>query len=188
MTDQPVHFIARQWRRLAKRERILAAVTAAALLSLLLYQYPHAAGERAVRLLGAQADETEKAVSDLAAKIAELQGRSAEIRAGLAAVPGKELVGDKSVVLLLDEVSVEARRTGVNIQSVHPARELDREQYREVSMHMDLKGRYKQMGEYFKRLENLARIVNIRNVRMEACPDTASVCAVQVEAVAYMAK
>lgn len=188
MTAGNDSFLVRQWRRMARRERILVLIMAAFVLSALLYRFPYTAGERATRGLKAKMEGTEKAVADLSSKLVEIQGRAAEIKAGLAAVAGKELVSDKSMVVVLDEISLEARRTGVNIQSVHPSRELDREQYREVSMHMDLKGRYRQMGEYFKRLESLARIVNIRNVRMEACPDTASVCDVRVEAVAYMAK
>ena len=181
-------FLAQKWRRMIGRERAMVLFLAGFILSALLYRFPYAAGQRATGLLKAQVDETEKAVLDLSAKIVEIRGRAAEIKAGLASVSGKELVSDQGVVVVLDEVSLEARRTGVNILSVHPSRELDREHYREVSMNMDLKGRYRQMGEYFKRLENLARIVNIRNVRMEACPDRASVCAVRVEAVAYMAK
>ncbi|MDH4163657.1 MAG: type 4a pilus biogenesis protein PilO [Nitrospirota bacterium] len=180
--------LARHWQRLTKRERRLVPVVAAIVLSALLYRYPYAAGEQANNLLKAQAADTEKAALDLASKIVELQGKASEIKAALAAVPGRELISDTSAVVLLDEVTGEARRTGVNILSVHPSRELDREHYREVSMNMDLKGRYRQLGEYFKRLERLVRIVNIRNVRMEACPDSASVCSVRVEAVAYMAK
>ena len=190
MTDWRVsfQFMTRQWRRLTKRERTLVALTGAVILSTLLYQLPYAAGEQKIRILRAKAEGTEKAVLDLTAGVTEIKGRAAEIRTGMATVPGKELFSDKSVVFLLEEFTVEARRMGVNILSVHPSREIDRERFREVSMNMDLKGRYRQMGEYFKRLENLARIVNIRNVRMEACPGTSSVCAVRVEAVAYMAK
>lgn len=188
MTVWRVPVLEKFWRTLTMRERTLAALTAAILLSALLYWIPYSAAEKEVLLLKAKAEATEKTVQDLTAKILEIQNRAVEIKAGLAGLPIKELISDKSVMFLLDDVSMEARRTGVNILSVNPSRELDREQYREVSMNMDLKGRYRQMGEYFKRLESLARIVNIRNVRMEACPDTASVCAVRVEAVAYMAK
>jgi Tfp pilus assembly protein PilO len=55
-------------------------------------------------------------------------------------------------------------------------------------MNLDLKGRYREMAEYFKHLENLSRIVNIRKFRVEACPDSASACATHLEAVTYMTK
>jgi Tfp pilus assembly protein PilO len=55
-------------------------------------------------------------------------------------------------------------------------------------MNLDLKGRYRELASYFKHLENLSRIVNIRKIRVEACPDTSSACATQLEAVTYMAK
>jgi len=34
----------------------------------------------------------------------------------------------------------------------------------------------------------LSKLVNIRRVRLEACPDTASICAAHIEAVTYMTK
>jgi Tfp pilus assembly protein PilO len=72
--------------------------------------------------------------------------------------------------------------------SVHPSQEVDKENYKEVSMSLDLKGRYREIAEYFKRLERLSTIVNLRKIRIESCPDASSVCAVQVESVTYMAK
>ena len=48
--------------------------------------------------------------------------------------------------------------------------------------------RYRDLAAYFSRLEGLSRVVNIRRIRIESCPDTASVCAAQIEAVTYMAK
>jgi Tfp pilus assembly protein PilO len=71
---------------------------------------------------------------------------------------------------------------------VHPTQEIDKEKYKEVSMNLDLKGRYRELAAYFKRLESLQRLVSVRKIRIESCPDTASVCAAQVEVVTYMAK
>jgi Tfp pilus assembly protein PilO len=65
---------------------------------------------------------------------------------------------------------------------------VDKEKYKEVSVSLDLKGRYRELGEYFKSLEKLSKLVSVRRIRMESCPDSSSVCAAQVEAVTYMTK
>jgi Tfp pilus assembly protein PilO len=76
----------------------------------------------------------------------------------------------------------------VSLISVHPTQEIDKDKYKELSMNLDLKGRYRELAEYFRHLENLSRVVNIRRIRVEACPDASSVCATQLEAVTYMEK
>jgi type IV pilus assembly protein PilO len=108
--------------------------------------------------------------------------------AGIGAAGDWELTDQKSAVSFFEDVSDEARRLGVGLVSVHPTQEIDKEKYKEVSMNLDLKGRYRDLGEYFKRLEGLHRLVNVRKIRIESCPDASSVCAAQVEAVTYMAK
>lgn len=177
------------WERLSGRERVLLTVTGMALLSALIYQYPYSMRERAVASLRAAASATDLEIQELAARHTELRVRSAEIKAGGAgALQARALVDQQGVITVLDDVSGEARRLGVNLVSIHPSREVDKENYKEVAMNLDLKARYRDLGEYFRRLEALARVVNIRKLRMEACPDASSVCAVQVEAVAYVAK
>jgi Tfp pilus assembly protein PilO len=102
--------------------------------------------------------------------------------------PGWELADQKSVILLLEDVSGQAKRFGINLVAIHPTQEIDKVQYKEVSLNIDLKGRYRALADYFKRIEGLSKVVNIRKIKLESCPDASSVCAVQVEAVTYMAK
>jgi type IV pilus assembly protein PilO len=176
------------WQRLAPREKVLFALTMAAALSAMLYQFAYVPLEQANRQLRANLSATEKEILEITVKVADIQTRSAEIKAGKTSVAGKELFNEKNAVLLLDDVSGEARRLGVNLVSIHPSKEIDKNTYKEIAMHLDLKARYREVSEYFRRLEDLARVVNIRKIRMEACPDAASVCSVQIEAVTYMAK
>lgn len=177
------------WQRLGTRERFIATVMLLAVLSALVYLFPYAMMVRSVNSLRTGLVEAEKEYLDLTAQIADINSRAAEIKAGgPIALRGRELVDQKGVVLFLEDVAGEARRLGVNLVSVHPSREIEKENYKELSMNLDLKGRYREIAEYFKRLESLSKIVNLRKIRVESCPDSSSVCAVQVEAVAYMAK
>jgi Tfp pilus assembly protein PilO len=188
MAGKESYFV-RQWQRLSARERVLAGLTSIILISALLHQTAFTSGERSLRALADTVAGTEREILDLTARIADLRARANEIKEGRApALQGRQLVDERGVVILLEDVSAEARSLGVNLVSIHPSQEIDKEKYKEVSMNLDLKARYREIGEYFKRLENLARLVNVRRLRMEACPDASSVCQVQVEAVTYMAK
>lgn len=173
------------YQRLSKRERFIASLTLMALLSALIYQFPYTMQVKAVNSLRTGMASAEKELLDLTAQVADLKGRMAENR-GLSA--GWQLADRKNAVLFLEDVSGEARRLGVNLVAVHPSKEIDKDSYKEVSMNLDLRGRYRELAEYFKRLEDLPRVVNLRKIRIESCPDSASVCAVQVEAVTYMTK
>lgn len=182
--------ITRLWMRLSKREKFLASLAVMAALSWVVYQYPYTMQERQVKLLKAKADAVEKDILDVTAQIAELRARAEQARSGegMKGVAGLDLVDQKGVVLFLQDVSTEARRLGVDLVAVHPTKEIDKEKYREISVNLDLKGRYRELSEYFRRLESLSRVVNVRKIRVEACPDASSVCAVQLEAVTYMQK
>lgn len=190
MTLLGANYIARFWRGLSNRERLLVSLAILAAMSWVVYQYPYMMQERNVRLLKAKADAAEKNILELTAQISELKLKAERIRSGeeMQGVAGWDLVDQKGVVLFLQDVSAEARRLGVNLVAVHPSKEVEKEKYKEVSMNLDLKGRYRELSEYFKRLESLSRVVNVRRIRVEACPDASSVCAAQLEAVTYVAK
>jgi Tfp pilus assembly protein PilO len=176
------------WKKLTKRERIIATVTVLVVLSWLVYQFPYTLQARWVRSLTARVASSEREILDLTAQITDLRGRSAEIKAGGKASAARELVDQKGVVLFLQDVSGEARRLGVSLVSIHPSQEVDKDGYKEISMSLDLKARYRELAEYFRRLEGLSHVVNVRKIRVESCPDSSSVCSAQLEAVTYMAK
>ena len=176
-------------RKLSNRERLIVFLTVLALANALVYQFPYLLLKRSVNALSVKATSAEQDVRSLSVQIADLKAHGEEIKAGLKnGIAGWDLVDRRGVVLFLDDVSSEARRQGVNLIAVHPTQEIDKEKYREISLNLDLKGRYRELAEYFKHLENLSRIVNIRRIRVEACPDSSSACATQLEAVTYMAK
>jgi Tfp pilus assembly protein PilO len=177
--------VAAAWQKLTMRERIIVVITLLCVLSALLFQFPYTRLVKFVDTREAKIVAVEKDIMDLTTQIADLTRRAA---AGPGISAGWELADQKSVVLFLEDVSGEARRLGVNLVAVHPAQEVDKEKYKEVSVNLDLKGRYRELAEYFKSLEKLSKLVSVRKIRMESCPDSSSVCAAQVEAVTYMTK
>lgn len=176
-------------RKITKRERVIILVTMLVLAGALLYQLPYLALVKYADTLKTTISTTDKEILALAVQIADMKAREADIKAGMkSGIAGWDLVDQKGIVLFLEGVSAEAKREGVSLLAVHPSQAVDKEKYKEVSMNLDLKGRYRDLAAYFKHLEDLSQIVNIRKIRVEACPDSSSACATQLEAVTYMAK
>lgn len=173
------------WQRLTLRERMLAQLTVLTAASALIYLVPFSMQERTTRTLDASVRTAEKEVVVLTKQIEEMKQRKSEAKQ---VSPGWELADQKSLILFLEDMSGAARTVGVNLVSVHPTKEIEKQTHKEVAMNLDLKGRYRELGEYFRKLESLSKLVNIRRVRLEACPDSATVCAAHIEAVTYMAK
>lgn len=176
------------WGRLSKREQVIVMATGVVVLSTLFYVYPYEMQVKSIISLRTQIATAEKELLDLTAQMAEVKSRADDIKSGRMAVRGWDLGDEKGVVLFLEDASSEARRLGVDLVSVNPSKEIDKNDYKEVSMNLDLKGRYRDLAAYFKRLESLSRVVNIKKIRLESCPDSSSICAATIEAVTYLTK
>jgi Tfp pilus assembly protein PilO len=176
-------------RKLTKREQAIISITALALAGALLYQFPYLLLVKSTNNLRTSIETMDKNIVSLSVQIADIKAREADIKAGAkSGLAGWDLTDQKGAVLILEGISAEAKREGVSLLAVHPSQEVDKDKYKEVTMNLDLKGRYRDLAAYFKHLENLSQIVNIRKVRVEACPDSSSACATKLEAVTYMAK
>ncbi len=176
-------------RKLSRREQIIMLLAALVLVGGLVYRFPYSALARNTAAMKSKIGATEKSILELSLQIADLKAREADIKAGAKlGIKGWNLVDQKGVILFLEDVSAEARRQGVSLVSVHPSQEVEKDKYREVSLNLDLKGRYRELAQYFNHIENQSRLVNIRKIRVEACPDSSSACATQIEAVTYVAK
>lgn len=178
-------FPQRSWERLSNREKTILVLTCLTAVSALLFVFPFTQQEKSVKAIRTNIASAQKEMVALGIQIEELKKQKGEARQ---VSPGWELADQKSLILFLEDMSGAARKVGVNLVGVHPTQEIDKQTHKEVSMSLDLKGRYRELGEYFRKLESLSKLVNIRKVRLEACPDTASVCAAHIEAVTYMAK
>lgn len=176
-------------RKLKKSETVIICIAAFTLFSAALYKLPYAYLVKYTNGLKADISVLDREILSLQVQSADMKARAADIKAGAkVGIAGWNLADQKGVVLVLEGISSEAKRDGVNLLAVHPSQEVDKEKYKEVSMNLDLKGRYRDLAEYFKHLENLSHIVNIRKIRVEACPDSSSACATQLEAVTYVEK
>jgi len=176
-------------RDLTMRERTILFATALTLVGALLYQVPYRLINASIKSLAAGKIAAEEEMLALSLQIADIKAHEAELRAGLkSGISAWQLVDQRGVIVFLDDISSGARKQGVNLIAVHPTQEVVKEKYKEISMNLDVKGRYRDLASYFKHLENLSRIVSIRKLRIEACPDSASACATQFEAVTYMEK
>ncbi len=178
-------FLQRSWERLSKREQAIFVLTCLTALSALLYVVPFSLQERSIKAIRTNIASSQKEMISLSMQVEEMKKQKGENRQ---VSPGWELADQKSLILFLEDMSGAARKVGVNLVGVHPTQEIDKQTHKEVSMNLDLKGRYRELGEYFRKLESLSKLVNIRKVRLEACPDTASICAAHIEAVTYMTK
>lgn len=190
MADDRVNGAAHSGRRkLSQREKFIVFVTALVVGSAVLYQVPYLYLVKTTNGLKEKVTSLDKDILGLQVQSVDMKARAADIKAGAkVGIAGWDLVDQKGVVLVLEGISNEAKRDNVNLVAVHPSQEVDKEKYKEVSMNLDLKGRYRDLAAYFKHLENLSQIVNIRKVRVEACPDSSSACATQLEAVTYITK
>ncbi len=176
-------------RKLTNRERVIVFITSLVVAGGLLYEFPYLYSVKYIAALKTNSEIAEKEILAVTVQITDLKAREADIKAGRqSGIGGWDLADQKGAILVLEGVSSEARRQGVSLVAVHPSKEVDKEKYKEVTMNLDLKGRYRELAEYFKHLENLSQIVSIRKIRVEACPDASSACATQLEAVTYMAK
>jgi Tfp pilus assembly protein PilO len=173
------------WQKLTKRERLIVEITLLCSFFALLYVFPYSLLVRSVSSARISISSLEKDILEQTVQNVELRRRAS---IDMSASAGWDLADQKSALLFLEDVSGAARRMGVSLVQVHPSMEINKDKYKEVSMNLDLKGRYRELGAYFKRLESLPTVVNIRKIRIESCPDSSSVCAAQIEAVTYMAK
>ncbi len=178
-------FLQRAWARLSRREQTIFVLTCLTAVSALLFLYPFSLQEQSVKTIRTNIANVQKETIALTLQIEDLKKRKSDPKQ---VSPGWELADQKSLILFLEDMSGAARTVGVNLVGVHPTQEIDKQTHKEVSMNLDLKGRYRELGEYFRKLESLSKLVNIRRVRLEACPDTASICAAHIEAVTYMTK
>ncbi len=176
-------------RELTKRERVIMFFVILTFAGGLVYEVPYALLDKATAALKPKIDAAAKSILELSVQAADLKAQEADIRTGeKLGVKGWNLVDQKGVILVLEDITSEAKRQGVSLVSMHPSQEVEKDVYKEVTVSLDLKGRYRELAEYFKHIETQSRLVNIRKIRVEACPDSSSACATQLEAVTYMAK
>lgn len=82
-----------------------------------------------------------------------------------------DVPGGSRVSTLIEEITQTARVGGVDFVSVRPEGITDKGSYLEMKVRIDLKSRYRDVGEYLDRLQALPRAMSVSGVRIETGPE-----------------
>lgn len=97
----------------------------------------------------------------LVAKRAELKEAEEKFNQALKALPDKE-----EIPSLLASISQSGQDAGLEFLLFQPKAEVLRDFYAEIPVSINVKGSYHNVATFFDKLSNLARIVNINDLRM----------------------
>lgn len=184
------------WTRFSVRERLLGAVTAAALLIGIYFMWILPAGGKvrdsetlAARLTVEIAQGT-AVNTQLRARVAELQQTMKE-RAVADEISMKApdiLPGGSELSSFLEELTRLARLRQVDFVSIRPQSVEDKGAYVQMNLNIDVKARFRQFGEYLLMLEDLPRALIVEQVRIETTPEASPFVMGHLNAVMFMAK
>jgi type IV pilus assembly protein PilO len=102
-------------------------------------------------------------VSNLPALRQDVADLNAALKEAVAQLPDTKEIPD-----LLSGISAVAREAGLEIQQFRQKPETYQEFYAEVPVEILVKGTYWQVEEFFKRVSDLTRIVNVGNIGIKA--------------------
>jgi type IV pilus assembly protein PilO len=123
--------------------------------------------EKEENLVALQQDRDRKLalVSNLPQLRQEVADLNAALKEAVAQLPDTKEIPD-----LLSGISAVAREAGLEIQQFRQKPETYQEFYAEVPVEILVKGTYWQVEEFFKRVSDLTRIVNVGNISVKAPP------------------
>ena len=160
--------------RLAPREKMLLIVTMAVVLFavwsyLFIPKYRQASDTRAqINLAQAEIEKLSKQLPEMQKKAEEVRSIQKSGRAGEpSSRTGDLMPGGSKLSSLLEEMTRLARLRRVEVVSIRPEAIEDRGNYLELSIRIDVKSRFKEMGGYLLMLENLPRAIRVKEVKVE---------------------
>lgn len=98
------------------------------------------------------------------------------------------LQGGTQLSSFLEELNRLARLRQVEIVSIRPEGFEDKEAYLEMNFRMDLKSRFRHLGEYLMMLENLPRAIIVNDIKIESSVENNPYIIAQLKAATFMAK
>lgn len=162
--------------KLSRRERALALLTGLALLGLF-YKVIYLPKARAADELEARLSSTAQEIEMLQAQLPEARARAERVRRGETtpadelALKMESLLGGSRLSNVLEEVTRLAHQNRIEFVAVRPDALKDMETHFELSMQIDLKARYRELGGYLQALESLPRAMKVRNLRVDTNAD-----------------
>lgn len=164
------------WAKLSLRERVLVGLTALALVGLF-YRGVYAPKARQADDLTQRYTSVTRELALLQARLPQARARAELLRRGetgadeLALKMESILAGGGRLSTVLEEVTRIARLKRIEFVAVRPEELKDQGTHFELTMQIDLKARYRELGGYLQALENLPRAMQVRNLRIDANDD-----------------
>ncbi len=180
--------------KIPKQQRIILAVVGSIILIVLmnnLFFKPLTSKRRDLKLK-CQSLETELKRKDFelqeartkteAERIARLEERYYHTQERLDYLKGR-LPKEKQIPALLSQI---ASQTGLEYNLIRMLPEESRLVYKEIPIQIQLKGGYRDLGEYLKNLEESTRLIKIKSLSIEADPEAPSRLDVVLEIATYI--
>lgn len=118
-----------------------------------------------IRQLEATAGGLQVEIDGLSKSLSALQQSPAHTPSQ-AAGAGAAVSDGGRISTLLEEITQTARVGGVDFVSVRPEAITDKGSYMEMRVRIDLKSRYREVGEYLERLQGLSRPISVTDVKI----------------------
>ncbi|GEM_PF-2777927 len=177
--------------RFSSRERAIMVVTATAVAVFLLV-YIYLPAHRQVSALAKEHEQLKQELVGLERQLDEAQKSSqwmkklnrsqSEGSVRLARPYGE------SLSLILEELNRLAGATAIDFLSVRPEKVEEKGTLQAQSILIDLRSTFKSIGKYLQMLESLPRMINIRNLKLEADPSEASHVLIHLYLIVYLEK
>jgi Tfp pilus assembly protein PilO len=182
--------------RLAPREQIIAWLVLAALIisgGVLL----HDSQQKKLLVLKDQLDGLKNEIKSLKAETelrqkdvdqAVAQQVKAKTEASLAAQTQQQLSQGGRLSELVAELMRAAKEGGIEVVSIKPGEQRDQGSYIELPVTMELRARFRSLGEYLQQVQRLQQVVLVGRVRMEPSAVEGAVLTVEVDTVSFLGK
>lgn len=180
--------------KLNKRERMMLILTLV-IVAVFLFAYLYLPILRERQATDLRISEMKASVEVLQAQVGNAREEAARSRAGqdesaqlLSLRAGELFAGGGRLSSILEEVTRLARLRRVEFVSVRPETVEDKGAYLTLTMRIDLKSRFRELGGYLLMLENLPRTMRVDDLRVESGPDFAPYVVTHLDVVTVMAK
>lgn len=185
-----------QWRKLALAAQIIVALSvAAAIVAAGLYL--NDSQQARLRELTLQVTDMKKEIHDLKAELplrqkaveqARTQQGPVTARTSLAAQTQKQLSQQGRLSALIDGLMRAAKEDDVQIISIKPGEPRDHDSYVELPITMDVRARFRSLGEYLQQVQQLQQVVLVGRISVELSVVEQAGLTVQMEAVSFLGK
>ena len=183
-------------KKLSLRERVLAVITAAAVLLAFMVYFLLPARQEVLGLraqktsLQAQIDQGNAAIPLLQTRLEEeaREAQAREISDQLSGKVGDLLPGGQRLSAVLEELTRLARFRKIDFVAIRPDSILDKGSYLELTLQIDVKSRFQQLGDYLRMLENLPRAIVVKDLKIETRADISPFVQTRLETVTFLGK